>query len=192
MKHALVAAVAASFAAAAFADDLDTTVPAAADGVKHTKMDHGTMDHATTGHSPADGPMSVMGGTDTEQIEALLKAQFDRPDAPLTVAPVTVQGNVAVAGWSQDGTGGRAFLRRDDHGWFVELCSGESLVLPATFQSMGLSRAEAQRLAAAVNGAEAGAGGGLIERLNAFQGTVVIGRDGMGHHGHEGATPDGN
>lgn len=140
-----------------------------ADGMDHGAMDHGTMDHSAMGHAHADGPMSVMGGTDAEQIEALLKAQFDRPEAPLTVAPITVQGTVAVAGWSQDGMGGRAFLRKDDHGWFVELCSGESLVLPATFQSMGLGRAEAD----------------LIARLNAFEGTVMIGREGMAGHGHD-------
>ena len=151
----------------------------------HSAMNHGAMDHAAMGHAHTDGPMSVAGGTDAEQIEALLKAQFDRPEAPLTVAPITVQGTVAVAGWSQDGNGGRAFLRKDDHGWFVELCSGESLVLPATFQSMGLGRAEAEQLAAAVNGAEASAGADLIARLNAFEGTVMIGREGMAGHGHD-------
>lgn len=156
-----------------------------ADGMDHGTMDHSAMDHSAMGHAQADGPMSVMGGTDAEQIEALLKAQFDRPEAPLTVAPITVQGHVAVAGWSQDGNGGRAFLRKDDHGWFVELCSGESLVLPATFQSMGLGRAEAEQLVAAVNGAEASAGADLIARLNAFEGTVIIGREGMGGHGHD-------
>lgn len=148
-------------------------------------MDHGTMDHSTMGHAHADGPMSVMGGTDAEQIAALLKAQFDRPEAPLTVSPITVQGSVAVVGWSQDGMGGRAFLRKDDHGWFVELCSGESLVLPATFQSMGLGPADAEQLAAAVNSAEASAGADLIARLNAFEGTVIIGREGMAGHGHD-------
>lgn len=147
-------------------------------------VDHSTMDHSAMGHGQADGPMSVMGGTDAEQITALLMAQFDRPDAPLTVAPITVQGTVAVAGWSQDGMGGRAFLRRDAEGWFVELCSGESLVQPATFVSMGLSQSDAELLAAAVNGAEASAGAELISKLNAFEGTVVIGRAGMAAHGH--------
>lgn len=155
-----------------------------ADGMDHGTMDHSAMEHSAMGHAQADGPMSVMGGTDAEQIEALLKAQFDRPEAPLTVAPITVLGSVAVAGWSQDSNGGRAFLRKDDHGWFVELCSGESLVLPATFQSMGLSRAEAEQLAAAVNGVEASAGADLIARLNSFEGTVIIGRQSMGDAGH--------
>ena len=41
---------------------------------------------------------------------------------------------------------------------------------------MGLTRAEADQLAAAVNGAEASAGADLIARLNGFEGTVVVGR----------------
>jgi hypothetical protein len=147
-------------------------------------MDHGQADHSASGHGHADGPMSVAGGTDAEQIEALLMAQFDRPEAPLTVAPITIQGQVAVAGWSQDGKGGRAFLRKDEMGWFVELCAGESLVQPATFVSMGLNSAEAQSLAAAVNGAERSAGADLIGQLNSFEGTVIIGRNATDGHGH--------
>ena len=150
-------------------------------GADHATMDHAAMDPAAV--APADGPMSVAGGSDAEQIAALLMAQFDRPDAPLSVAPITIQGDVAVAGWSQDSAGGRAFLRRDDDGWFVEVCAGESLVQPASFVAMGLTPAEAERLAAAVNGAEASAGADLVARLNGFEGTVVVGRDAPSGHG---------
>lgn len=160
-------------------------------GTDHSRTDHGQVDHSAaghqmpaSGHGHADGPMSVAGGTDAEQIEALLMAQFDRPEAPLRVAPITIQGQVAVAGWSQDSKGGRAFLRKDDMGWFVELCAGESLVQPATFVSMGLNSAEAQSLAAAVNGAERSAGADLIGQLNSFEGTVIIGRSATDGHGH--------
>jgi hypothetical protein len=155
-------------------------------GMDHSQMDHSAAGHQmeATGHGHADGPMSVAGGTDAEQIEAMLMAQFDSPEAPLTVAPITIQGAVAVAGWSQQGKGGRAFLRRDDMGWFVELCAGESLVQPATFVSMGLTPTEAESLAAAVNGAERSAGADLIGQLNSFEGTVLIGRSATDGHGH--------
>ena len=155
-------------------------------GMDHSRMDHSAAGHQTapTGHGHADGPMSVAGGTDAEQIEAVLMAQFDSPEAPLTVSPITIQGQVAVAGWSQQGKGGRAFLRKDDMGWFVELCAGESLVQPTTFVSMGLTRAEAESLAAAVNGAERSAGADLIGRLNAFEGTVLVGRSAADRHCH--------
>ena len=155
-------------------------------GMDHSRMDHGApgTPTAATGHGHADGPMSVAGGTDAEQIEAVLMAQFDSPEAPLTVAPITIQGQVAVAGWSQQGKGGRAFLRKDAMGWFVELCAGESLVEPATFLSMGLTGAEAESLAAAVNGAERRAGTDLIGRLNSFEGTILVGRSAATGHGH--------
>lgn len=155
-------------------------------GMDHSRMDHSAAGHQTapTGHGHADGPMSVAGGTDAEQIEAVLMAQFDSPEAPLTVSPFTIQGPVAAAGWSQQGKGGRAFLRKDDMGWFVELCAEESLVQPTTFVSMGLTRAEAESLAAAVNGAERSAGADLIGRLNAFEGTVLVGRSAADGHGH--------
>lgn len=155
-------------------------------GTDHSRMDHSAAGHQTapTGHGHADGPMSVAGGTDADQIEAVLMAQFDSPEAPLTVSPITIQGPVAVAGWTQQGKGGRAFLRKDDMGWFVELCAGESLVQPATFVSMGLTRAGAESLAAAVNGAERSAGTDLIGRLNAFEGTVLVGRSAADGHGH--------
>ncbi|MCA3509132.1 MAG: copper chaperone PCu(A)C [Rhodobacter sp.] len=146
--------------------------------------DHSRMDHSAAGHQTAPTGHGHAGGTDADQIEAVLMAQFDSPEAPLTVSPITIQGPVAVAGWSQQGKGGRAFLRKDDMGWFVELCAGESLVQPATFVSMGLTRAGAESLAAAVNGAELSAGADLIGRLNAFEGTVLVGRSAADGHGH--------
>lgn len=138
-------------------------------------VDHSSMNHATMGQAAATAPAP---GADDTPIRALLLAQLDRPDAPLTVAPITVQGDIAVAGWRAGDSGGRAFLRRDAQGWFVELCSGQSLILPASLQSMGLGRAEAERLAAAISDAEARAGTGLTDTLDAFPGTVFIGRQG--------------
>ncbi len=151
----------------------------------HAAMDHSAMHHSDAGHAAMDhGSMdqSAMAGmSDPEQIRALLKGTFDRADAPLTVAPITVRGPVAVAGWSQEDQGGRAFLRKDAHGWFVELCAGQSLVDAATFVGMGLGQADAELLAAEVNGAEAPLGAAFIARLNSFEGTVVIGRQGYDH-----------
>lgn len=149
-------------------------------GLDHSQMDHSALDPDAPGQ---DGPLPPPAGGDVAAIEALLRAQFDRPGAPLAVAPVTVQGDVAVAGWSQGETGGRAFLRRDAQGWFIVLCSGESLVLPASFQAMGLGRAAAEDLARAVASAESAATADLIARLDAFEGTMFIGRAGTAGHG---------
>lgn len=139
--------------------------------VDHSKMDHSAMGHAA--------PVST--GDAAVDIEALLKAQFDTPETPLSVAPITVQGDVALAGWSQDGRGGRAFLRHDAEGWFIELCSGASLMLPATLQSLGLSGADAETMLAAARLAETALGPDAIALFDSFDGTLVVGRDGHSH-----------
>lgn len=153
-----------------------------ADGsVDHSKMDHSAMGQdATDAHAAhgADHAAPAQTGDAVVDIEALLKAQFDTPEAPLTVAPISVHGPVAIAGWAQDGRGGRAFLRQDDKGWFIELCSGASLMLPATLQSLGLSAAEAEALLTQAKAAEAALAPDTIALLDSFDGTLIVGRDG--------------
>ena len=121
-----------------------------------------------------------MTGDDVVDIEALLKAQFDTPDNPLTVAPITVQGSVAIAGWAQGGNGGRAFMRKDEQGWFVEMCAGAGLMLPETLQGLGLSAAEAETLLANAKAAEHHLGAETIALFDSFDGTLMIGRQGHG------------
>ena len=126
------------------------------------------------GHGAAAPTDQSQNSDDATEIESAMKASFERPEATLTVAPITVQGNVAVAGWTQGDKGGRAFLRNDGAGWSVQLFSGESLVLPASYISMGLGAGAAKRLADAVNTAEADTAPDLIARLNSFDGTVYL------------------
>lgn len=155
-----------------------------ADGsVDHSKMDHSAMGHdGASGHAHAAHGAAhaapVQTGDAMADIEALLKAQFDTPENPLTVAPISVHGPVAIAGWMQDGRGGRAFLRQDETGWFIELCSGSSLMLPATLQSLGLSGADADALLTQAKAAEAALGPDAIALLDSFEGTLIVGRDG--------------
>ena len=139
---------------------------------------HGTGTH---GHGDAQGhghaaPEVAMTGDAMLDIPALMKAQFDSPENPLTVAPITVQGSVAIAGWMQDGRGGRAFLRQDDRGWFIELCAGTALLDHATLTGLGLSTEEAETLLTATHTAEAEQGPEVIAQLDSFDGMLVIGR----------------
>lgn len=147
--------------------EIEFMVDPADAAMDHSRMDHSAM-HGTT--APA------MTGVDASDIEALLKAQFDKPESPLTVAPITIAGPVAIAGWAQGGIGGRAFLRKDDKGWFVELCSGAALKDSVTLQAMGLSVADADKLAADTLAAEAAISTELTALLDGFEGTVQIGR----------------
>ena len=61
---------------------------------------------------------------DSQAVTTTLMATFDRPDARLKVEPVIVDGDVAIAGWAQDGRGGRALLRRVSGHWKIILCAG--------------------------------------------------------------------
>lgn len=94
-------------------------------------------------------------GDEVQQITQVLKKQFEKPDAPLTVAPISVEGDYAVAGWTQGGRGGRAFLQRDMHQWFIAVCGGSGLTRPDVLQSIGMKSDAAARLAKAVLAAEA-------------------------------------
>ena len=59
-------------------------------------------------------PARAMSGvTDEQAVEHAMKALFDKPQSPLKVAAVSVEGDYALAGWIQDQRGGRALLKKD-------------------------------------------------------------------------------
>ncbi len=147
----------------------------------HSKMDHSKMDHDAKGHDAHAAMAPTMTGDPLVDIEALLKAQFDTPENPLTVAPITVQGDVAIAGWSQNGMGGRAFLRKDADGWFVEVCAGKGLLMPEMLTGLGLTKADAGTLLASVNAGEAALAAETIALFDSFDGELFIGRKGHQH-----------
>ncbi len=148
-------------------------------------------DGADAGHSGHSGMATVeMTGDPMVDITTLLMAQFDTPENPLTVAPITVQGDVAIAGWAQGGMGGRAFLRQDHMGWFVELCAGQGLLMPEMLTGLGLTDAEAATLLAAVTAAEAPLGADAIAVFDSFDGELFIGREGHGHDAAHDAASD--
>jgi len=133
-------------------------------------------------------PAFAEDGADTAAIRHLMMATFDKPDAPLRVEPVTVYGDIAVAGWSQGEMGGRALLRRKDGAWALTLCSGDALKQAASLKSFGLDEAEAEALASAVVAAEAKVDPALVAKFSAFDGVVMMNADGghppAGQHGH--------
>jgi copper(I)-binding protein len=160
------------------------------EGHDHSKMDHSSMGHDAEGHDAHAahgdhaGMAPAMTGDPLIDIAATLKAQFDTPENPLTVAPIAVQGDVAIAGWAQGGNGGRAFLRQDDKGWFVEVCAGKGLLMPEMLTGLGLSEADATTLLASVTTAEAALGAEAIALFDSFDGELFIGRNGHAHdHG---------
>lgn len=131
-------------------------------------------------------------GSDADQIAAVMKKQFDRPDAPLAVAPVTVQGSYAVAGWSQGGKGGRALLQKDHNGWFIAVCAGDGLKDAKVLQTTGMSADAASKLAAAVQAAESKLSKEQLALFASFEGMIKVGPSGHGAAGHGAAAPAGH
>lgn len=113
-------------------------------------------------------------GTAEDAIRASLRATWERPGAPLTVDPVVRVGRFAMAGWVQGDRGGRALLR-DEHGkWVTFICGGDGLKAASALREAGVPAADADRLAAAWQAAEAKVSPVLRSRFSLFEGIVRV------------------
>lgn len=117
---------------------------------------------------------------DQAAIQKLLMATFDKPDARLTVDPIIVAGDIAIADWTQGEMGGRALLRRKNDAWILTLCSGDSLKDPQALQTFSLSPTQAQALVEALASAEARLDPARLAKLASFEGVVRM--DANGDH----------
>ena len=121
--------------------------------------------------------------TDASQIIATLKKQFDQPDAPLTVVPVTVVGDYAVAGWIQGKKGGRALLQKEQGQWRISVCAGDGLTQASVLETTGMQPVLARKLANAVGIAEAKLTAEQRRLFASFQGMLTVNAaSGHGHH----------
>jgi hypothetical protein len=121
----------------------------------------------------------------------LMKGMFDTPENPLSVDPVIILGDNAIAGWVQGEKGGRALLWRVDGQWQIRLCSGDALKDPKLLETAGIPSADAEALIAQLTAAESMLDPGVIAKFSSFEGTMMI-EPGTGHHGHThstGSTP---
>lgn len=170
-----------------FADGTESTVTITVDSERRPEAgghDHSQMQGHGHGQMQGHGQSHAAAGSDEDQIRAVMMAQFDRPDAPLTVAPVVIEGETAMAGWAQDGRGGRALLRRDAEGWYIAMCAGAPLLDQATLHAQGLGHGAAT-LIAAMRRAESG-GGFDSSIFDGFEDVLVFDRQ-SSHgqaHGH--------
>ena len=111
---------------------------------------------------------------DADTIRHLLHTTFDRPEAPLSVEPLVVAGDYAIAGWAQEGRGGRALLRRGHGGWAIALCSGDALKGTALLLDIGIPRPDAERLATDLATAEARLPPARLVLLASFEGVMML------------------
>jgi copper(I)-binding protein len=140
----------------------------------HDASAHGTAGHdAHPAHSGGVASMVDTGGmTDPEAIAAIMKAQFETPQSPLTIDPIIVEGDHALASWAQDGKGGRALLERRDGAWVIVLCGGADLRMPEFLGKNGVSAAD--KLSALFNSAEDALGEDQVNLYSSFEGVVMI------------------
>ncbi|MDP1730205.1 MAG: copper uptake system-associated protein [Devosia sp.] len=139
--------------------------------------DAATGTHAPMHHDHGATPVDQAGPGDVDAITTLLKSIFETPASPLLIAPVVVSGEYAIAGWSQDGSGGRALLRKAASGWAVHLCSGDGLKDAGNLVRIGVPDADAQQLAADLAKAESTLDPALLAQFSAFDGTVMVDDD---------------
>ena len=112
-------------------------------------------------------------------VRTFLQGVFDRPESRLVVPSVAFAGDYAVAGWLQDGRGGRTLLKRSAEGWEFVVCGGEELCSPAGLREAGLPFALVEPMAQAVQASEASLPAHQRATLGDFKGLMKM--DGAGH-----------
>jgi hypothetical protein len=126
-------------------------------------------------------------GADAASIGQLLHGMFDKPNESLSVGPVVVSGDHAIADWTQGETGGRALLRRKQGAWSVTLCAGDAIKSSEALRTAGVPQPDAIHLAQALASAEASLAPERVAMFARFEGLVTIdGTSGhaTGHPGH--------
>ncbi len=101
-----------------------------------------TPNDSQSGHVAATPLQSKPLSADQVAIVEVMKAMFDKPEAPLSVDPVVVMGDAALASWAQGDMGGRALLARKDGVWSITLCGGPDLRAPEFLAANGVKDAE--------------------------------------------------
>ena len=126
---------------------------------------------------------------DAQAIEHSMKKLFDKPHSPLAVAPVSIEGDYAVAGWIQSGKGGRAILKKEKGQWVIHVRGGDGLKQASALVQTGMDKATAERLAKKIQAAEAKLSADQLKKLSMFEGVVKVDQGGHGAHGAHAAHP---
>ncbi len=138
-------------------------------------------------HGAGSAYESAPTGDAAVDITTKLKAMFETEGNPLAVEPVVVAGDWGIAGWTQDGKGGRALLKRKGEGWSIHLCSGDSLREAEVLTRIGIPASDANHLAHHLAEAEKSLPAETLALFASFEGTVMVeGAEGESghHHGH--------
>jgi hypothetical protein len=135
---------------------------------------------AHASHESAPPQAAVL--DDRQAIEHAMKHLFDKPEAPLEVGPVSVEGHHAVAGWIQHGRGGRALLQKEGSTWTIQVCGGDGLKDATALAMTGMPAPAARRLAQRVTQAERQWPAERVKLFSLFKGTVRVDGTHSGDH----------
>jgi hypothetical protein len=111
---------------------------------------------------------------ESSAVRKLLAEAYDKPGAPLTVEPVVIEGDAAIADWAQGDLAGRAYLKRGAGGWRIALCAGDALKDAAALEKLGMSRQGAQLLATQLSVAEKKLDPEYLKRMSRFDGMIAV------------------
>lgn len=133
----------------------------------------------------AGGVMAASADEDeAAAIRGVINTTWDRADSKVQIDPVVVEGDAAIADWSQAEHGGRALLRKRSGKWIVVLCSGDTLKEVATLRDAGLQKRQALALAQALASAEAFLSRDRLAVFGRFVGLVPMEEPAHGHGNH--------
>lgn len=122
---------------------------------------------------------------DAKSINHLLHGMFDKPNETLSVEPVMVAGDHAIADWTQGEMGGRALLRRQHGTWTIILCAGDGIKANEALVKAGVPAADARKLESEMIGVEARLSPEKVAMFSRFEGLVMMdGKDGQAHRPH--------
>ena len=119
---------------------------------------------------------------DDTAIRDLLSHTWDKPNAKLTVNPVVVEGNYAIADWLQNDKGGRALLVKSNNAWQVMMCGGDGLKSEAALVGSGLSKDAAKKMVVALVSAEKNLPADTLKKLASFGNVVSVKDDAHNQH----------
>ena len=127
---------------------------------------------------------------DAGQIRHAMMAVFDKPTDRLSVDPIVVKGDFAVAGWIQSGRGGRAVLAKEKGKWVIYVCGGDGIKSAEALAQTGMPAATAQVLAKDLAAVEAKLSPDMLKKFAMFDGIVKVDAGHGAHAGH--AAPAAN
>jgi hypothetical protein len=117
----------------------------------------------------------LLKAAEQDRIRQAMANAFNKPNDPVTVAPLVMEGEHAVVGWMQGGQGGRTILRKLQGQWNIVVCGGRSLKDAANLAQTGIPLTTAITMAESLASAEAKLDADTLKKFALFDGVTTEG-----------------